>query len=275
MRTLGIDVSHWEGPIDWQQASRSIGFAYFKCTDGMVWVDPEYDHNRIGSYQAGLARAPYHYFQPGEDPTAQAVHFIHVAGKNCPRYIVDVEEDADADENLPGNLLAFLLRCEQLTGIKPAIYTSSGYWKEFSKPVPGWTKSYELLVAHYTADHVPTLPIGWEQWRIWQFSEYFFCPGCSTEVDGDWFNGTLEQCRQWFGNYRQIEPPLISLRARSLFDQLHVRVDPGIACKEVDHLAKGQEVVIDQLGGQDVWIKHSEGWSCVEKDGYRYMEIIK
>ncbi len=275
MRTLGIDVSHWEGFIDWQLVSKWLSFAYFKCTDGVSYVDNTFEPNRQGCKLTGLAHAPYHWFQPAEDPIAQADHFVHVAGKTFKKYIVDVEEDIGADEELPGSLHAFLLRCTQLTGIKPAIYTSPGYWTEFVKPYPTWAEEYELLVAHYTAEHTPTLPSGWDKWKVWQFSDYFFVSGCTTEVDGDWFNGTIDECRQWFGNYRSIDPAIVSLRAKSLFDQLHVRIDHSVGSKELGHLQRGDVVNIDQLGGQDVWVHHAGGWSCVEKDGYRYMEVIK
>ncbi len=274
MRTIGIDVSHWEGAIDWQQVARLVFFAYYKCTDGVDVVDSTFKINQAGCSLAGLAHAPYHFYQPGQDPITQANHFIETAGKLYPRYIVDVEEDTGADEHLPSNLLAFLLRCAQLTGIKPAIYTSPGYWNSFVHG-PTWSRNYQLIVAHYTHEHVPMLPIGWTTWIAWQFSDYYFVPGCPTEIDADWFNGDPQACRQWFGNYRPVDPPVISLRARSLFDQLQVRDHPGLDHDQVAQLAKGEAVEIEQLGGDDVWIKHPKGWSPVEIEGYRYMEVIK
>ncbi len=275
MRTIGIDVSHWEGLIDWQSVSRAVGFAYFKCTDGWSYVDPTFEANKAGCDQTGLAHAPYHFYQPTTDPASQAKHFISTAGKTFKKYVVDVEETEGVDASLPASLLSFLLACQQLTGVKPAIYTSPGFWNEFIKPKPAWAKNYELIVAHYTSDHHPTIPIGWDQWKAWQFSDYYFVPGCTTEVDGDWFNGDLAACRQWFGNYKQVEPAMFSFKARSLFDALHVRLTPSTLAREVDHLNAGEEVEIEQLGGSDVWVKHTQGWSCVEKNGYRYMEVIK
>jgi len=40
-------------------------------------------------------------------------------------------------------------------------------------------------------------------------------------------------------------------------------------------LHKGEMVEGEELGGDDVWVKHSRGWSCVERKGYRYMEVMK
>jgi lysozyme len=275
MRTFGVDVSHWEGVVDWHAAAAGIGFAYYKCTDGINFVDPQFSNNKQGCNSVGLAHAPYHYYQPSLDPIAQANHFIKTAGYFYKRYIVDLEKQEN-DPHITGNLQAFLLRVQSLTGIKPAIYTSAGYWNEFVNPKPSWAHEYDLLVAHYTAERSPILPIGWTTWCIWQFSDFWYFPGCLETSDGDWFNGTIDQCRAWFGNYRHVDlPGFTSTRVRSLFPDLHVRHMPSTISKAVDHLAKDEIVDLKDLGGKEVWIKHQRGWSCVEKDGYRYMEVIK
>ena len=119
-------------------------------------------------------------------------------------------------------------------------------------------------------------PIGWDAYTIWQFSENYYFPGCISAADGDWFNGDLGQARAWFGNHRQVDPPFYShTRLRSLFNGLHVRRSPDVKSREVDHLNKGDQVELENLGGKDVWVRHSKGWSCIEKDDYRYMEIVK
>ena len=165
MRTLGVDVSHWEGSINWKLAAPTIGFAYYKCTDGVRYVDQQFHANRQGCSAAGLAHAPYHFYQPALDPLTQAEFFIRTAGKAYQRYIVDLETP-ERQEDLPQRLLAFLQKVEQLTGIKPAIYTSPGYWNDFVWPHPTWATEYELIVAHYTLAHAPILPIDWKDWRI-------------------------------------------------------------------------------------------------------------
>ena len=125
MRTFGMDVSHWEGRIDWAATAPAIGFAYFKCTDGVKFTDNQFANNARGCSGAGLPHAPYHYFQPLLDPTAQAEHFIATAGLNYMRYIVDVEAP-EWDPKIVQKLHAFLERVEKLTGTRPAIYTSAG-----------------------------------------------------------------------------------------------------------------------------------------------------
>ena len=273
MRVIGADVSHWEGLIDWQTAVRWLPFVYYKATDGVGMIDNTFTHNHSSCQALGMPHAGYHFFQPGQDPTTQANWYISAVGVGDRRYIVDVEE---LGEDLPARLNVFLRRCEQLTSQKPAIYTSPGFWNEFVKPKPAWSRSYELIVAHYTSEHSPVLPIGWDAWTMWQYTDSFYFPGCISAADGDWFNGSLGQAREWFGNYREIDPPTIShTQLRSHFNNLHVRKTPSTSAQEVDHLSKGDLVELEDLGGADVWVRHARGWTCVEKDGYRYMEVVK
>ncbi|OGN99041.1 MAG: hypothetical protein A2Z71_03355 [Chloroflexi bacterium RBG_13_50_21] len=276
MKTFGVDVSHWESKIDWQQAAPALGFAYYKCTEGTRWFDIQFDHNRKGCDQAGLPHAPYHYFHPLIDPVKQADFFISIAGKSYKRYILDVEKP-DTVVDITPRIRLFLKRCEELTGIKPAIYTAAGYWNEFVNPKPAWSTQYDLIVANYTIQRIPIIPIGWTTYKIWQFSSYFFIPGCSEACDGNWFNGTLDQCRQWFGNYKPPEPnpPVVGLNVRSQFEGLYIRQGPSCGTKDIGDLHKDEVVQVDELGGKEVWIKHTRGWSCVEKDSYRYMEVVK
>jgi GH25 family lysozyme M1 (1,4-beta-N-acetylmuramidase) len=277
MRTLGVDVSHWEGNIDWKLAAPTIGFAYYKCTDGVKFIDPQFGHNKQGCMEAGLAHAPYHYFQPALDPLAQAEHFIKTAGKGYRKYIVDVEEPQRLPE-LTQNLHALLKRVEQLSASRPVIYTSPGYWNDFLQPKPNWVTDYELIVAHYTLAHQPLLPPGWKSWLIWQFSDDWNFIGCNEQADANWFNGSLEQCQAWFGNAvrSEITPPVQDgLKLRSLFEELHIRQAPNLKGRVLGSLNKGELVQVEQLGGFDVWVRHARGWSAVEIEGYRYMEVVR
>jgi lysozyme len=277
MRTLGVDVSHWEGNIDWKAAAPTIGFVYYKCTDGERFVDPLFPANKQGCSAAGLAHAPYHYFQPELDPRAQAEHFIKSAGNGYQKYIVDVEEPRHVPK-ITQNLHSFLVRVEQLSASRPVIYTSAGYWNEFMIPCPDWSQDYELIVAHYTLAHRPTLPQGWTDWRIWQFSDDWNFSGCSELADADWFNGSLEACQAWFGNAKTPETPptvRVGLKLQSLFDELRIRQSPNLKARVIGKLKKGEQVQVEELGGYDVWIRHARGWTAVEIEGYRYMSVTK
>jgi hypothetical protein len=98
-------------------------------------------------------------------------------------------------------------------------------------------------------------------------------------VDGNWFNGSLEQCRVWFGNYREPMPPEPApgeaFKMRSLFRELNIRQAPHMGARVTGKLEKGECVEVEELGGYDTWVRHSRGWCAVERGGYRYMEVVK
>ncbi len=132
-------------------------------------------------------------------------------------------------------------------------------------------------MANYRHGLNPTLPSGQTSWDIWQNTAYFWVPGCNEIADGNWFNGPLDAARAWFGNYRQGTPPPQDHRTffRSHFEGLHIRQNPTNLSKEVGHLTRGEMVELEDVGGKDAWVKHARGWSAVECDEYRYMEVVK
>src|SRR5262245_60783454 len=69
----GIDVSSWQGTIDWNAVQRSgIKFAIVRVTDGSHHLDKRFAQNWLGARQAGLLRGAYQFFRPAQDATAQA-----------------------------------------------------------------------------------------------------------------------------------------------------------------------------------------------------------
>jgi lysozyme len=51
----GIDVSHWQGTIDWNQVKNSgIAFAYAKASQGTTITDPMFATNVQGARAAGI-----------------------------------------------------------------------------------------------------------------------------------------------------------------------------------------------------------------------------
>ena len=61
----GVDVSHWNGPIDWLSVtSASYRFAYSKATEGTTIADVTYPLNRAAK-SLGLRFGGYHFARPG------------------------------------------------------------------------------------------------------------------------------------------------------------------------------------------------------------------
>lgn len=58
----GIDVSKWQGPIDWMSVKGAgTQFAYIKATEGGDHVDDRFRENWDGAGRAGVPRGAYHF----------------------------------------------------------------------------------------------------------------------------------------------------------------------------------------------------------------------
>ena len=69
----GVDVSHYDGTIDWVKAHASgIDFAFMKATESTDFIDPNFATNWQAAAAAGVIRGAYHFFRPEVDPVAQA-----------------------------------------------------------------------------------------------------------------------------------------------------------------------------------------------------------
>lgn len=90
----GIDVSRWQGQIDWRAVRGSgISFVYAKATEGGDRIDPLFRDYRRDARRAGLAFGAYHFFYFCRPAVEQARWFI----RNVPRegrelpHVLDME----------------------------------------------------------------------------------------------------------------------------------------------------------------------------------------
>jgi hypothetical protein len=163
-----IDVSHYQGAINWATAySAGIRKTFIKATESSSITDASFSTNWAGALAQSIARGAYHYFINSVDPTAQANHFLAVATSAGELgYAVDCEDESGTLDS--ANLKTFLDRVEAISGKKCTIYTRASWWN-FYVGFQSWTKDYPLWVAHWNVA-VPTIPTGWTEWVYWQFT---------------------------------------------------------------------------------------------------------
>ncbi len=200
--TEGIDISHWQGEIDWTQvAAAGKRFAFMKATEDVDYTDPTYGLNRARALAAGLLVGAYHYAQPDAtvgDAIAEADHFLSYAvlapGDLPP--VLDLEErNGLSDAALEAWVRAYLERIQARTGVRGLIYTSPNFWNSY---VGGseWfaTNGYRSVwVAHWTTAPNPTVPAAdWAGfgWTFWQYTSSGTVAGITGRVDLDRFAGT-------------------------------------------------------------------------------------
>jgi lysozyme len=198
-QTNGLDVSHYQGTVDWQQVFQAgYLFAFIKATDGITYVDPMFATNWGGAKAAGLLRGAYHFFEANDDPQQQAQNFLDTVtlepGDLPP--VIDVESSSTSGQvstaTIIDSIATWLQTVEQATGLTPIIYTNPGYWNSLGTEQ---FSGYPLWVAEYGVAS-PTLPTGWTSWALWQFSQSGQIPGVTTAVDLDLFQGSLQSLQQ-------------------------------------------------------------------------------
>jgi GH25 family lysozyme M1 (1,4-beta-N-acetylmuramidase) len=198
--TPGIDVSHWQGTVDWSRvADAGKAFVFLKATEDTWYVDPTYATNRSGARANGLRVGAYHFAQPDPSPgdaRQEARWFIRNAdpqpGDLLP--VLDIETSGGLD---PDELTTWSKRwveeVRRLTGVRPLVYTSPYGWQvrfDDSTALARWGSP--LWVAHWGVS-APTLPAqNWDGrgWKVWQYTSTGRVAGIRGNVDLDVLNGT-------------------------------------------------------------------------------------
>lgn len=190
--TKGIDVSHYQGTVDWVKVKAAgIAFAYAKATDGNTYTDPQFHTNWQGMQAAGILSGAYHFYETNDDPVTQANNFINTVASltaNDLAPVVDIEifKGNYGSNSVAANLQIWLDTVEKALGRTPMIYTGPSFWNQtinsdFSK--------YPLWVAEYGVT-TPKIPFGWTTWNFWQYSQSGSVDGVTGSVDLDvWISG--------------------------------------------------------------------------------------
>lgn len=189
-KAQGIDVSHYQGTINWQSVKQAgIAFAFAKATDGESNVDSQFKTNWQGMKSAGIIRGAYHFFEPTQDATAQANNFVQIVGNlqasDLPP-VIDVEiSNGASNSQMISGVTTWLNIVQQSLGRMPMIYTVASFWNAHLNSQFG---DYSLWIANYGVQS-PTIPQGWSDWAFWQHSQSGSVSGVTGSVDLDWFNG--------------------------------------------------------------------------------------
>jgi GH25 family lysozyme M1 (1,4-beta-N-acetylmuramidase) len=202
----GLDVSHWNGVIDWiRVAGDGYTFIFGKATEGFTLVDPTYSINRAGTEGLGLRFGAYHFARPSGTTDAaatasavqQADHFVDVAQPQASELppVLDIETTGGLK---PARLQlwarAWLNEVYARIGVEGLIYASPLFWKSaLANSADFAAAGNRLWVAHWTKNAAPLVPAGnWggQGWTFWQWTNCSTVPGFAHCSDGDRMNGT-------------------------------------------------------------------------------------
>lgn len=189
MTTKGIDVSHWQGTIDWNKVKAAgIQFAIIKAggSDAGTYTDSKWEANYKGAKAAGIPIGTYYFV--GKDCVtaaagkADAERFLQILKGKQLEYPVYMDNEAQPASTKAGITEATIAFCETMedAGYFVGIYGSavSGFKERMddSKLTP-----YAHWVAQYASKCSYKGDCG-----IWQYSSKGSVDGISGNVDLDY-----------------------------------------------------------------------------------------
>lgn len=195
----GIDVSHYQGAIDWKKLLLTrdtdfpLHFVFMKATEGGDHGDDTFERNFSEARHHGFIRGAYHFFSPKTDALKQADFFIHTvkldSGDLPP--VLDVElTGKKTKQELQRSIKQWLDRVENYYGVKPILYTSYKFKTKYLDD--SLFNAYPYWIAHYYVDSVEYQG----KWHFWQHTDVGTVPGIGEDVDLNVFNGTLDDLKK-------------------------------------------------------------------------------
>ncbi len=173
MSAKGIDVSLWNGVIDWDKVKAAgVAFATVKSSQGgypgdpsALFEDPQFKNNQAGARRTMQRVGYFHLFTHTLDPVAQADFMLKTVGPLQPREYLVIDNESSDGPAEPDKMLAFLQRLANSSGTVPWVYTSPGRANQYN--LGATLGRYPLWLAHYGVP-TPIIPKGWSTYQLWQ-----------------------------------------------------------------------------------------------------------
>lgn len=196
----GVDISYYQGDIDWQVLADGLSFVYMKATEGSSHQDIRFEENLEGALETGLAVGAYHFFSFESSGKTQADHYIEVVGTWDGMLVpaVDVEyystyEGVVDAEAVRAELQLLLDELEAYYGCRPVIYTTMTAYRTL---IQGEFTQYPLWIRNVY--YQPFL--GGRNWVFWQYCDKGMLEGYSGEekfIDLNVFRGGLQDLEDY------------------------------------------------------------------------------
>lgn len=310
---FGVDVSNWQGKIDWGLLSSKIYFAIIRSSYGSAGIDAAYEINLAQAHKYGRAVGLYHYLKPDRDfrKTAQLYYSLwkDSGSQILPSY--DLEETGGLSKGALNMWMEkFLKAFYELAGrdgIFGQGYSSPGFMDAnvMTTPTFDWPKKLEWWVAAWTTAAEPRLPACFslfatpKNWTYWQYTSKLNGASYgvqSKSLDGNRFNGSLAQFNSKYSmNLKPlgepvpppVEPPPVEppptpepsgvcqMKVVSA-KGLNIRSGPGTTYPDIGDLAPGAIVTVKNIAGENAWVEIEPGkFACVQLGTTRYLEPVE
>ena len=194
IRYNGIDVSKYEGQIDWSKVKNSgIQFAMIRTGYGgdvEDWdsqTDAYFESNYKGATNEGIKVGVYHYsyatnVSMAEDEANFCLHILNGRHLDYP-VAYDVEDPSQyglSADTMAQIVQTFCSRIQQ-AGYKAVVYSYATFYD--SKLTGPLVSQYDTWIANYTRDSAPHFN---RNYTMWQYTSSGSVPGISGACDLDY-----------------------------------------------------------------------------------------
>lgn len=199
----GVDVSHYQGEIDWaKMAEQEIDFAFIKATEGSSLIDECFSFNWQQAEAAGICVGAYHFFSYDSSGCTQAENFIANVPQsewNLPP-VIDVEFYGEYAKNplqrevVQAELDTMVYTLTEHYGRAPILYATK---KAYDLYLAGDYAQCDIWIRDVFRE--PNLSDG-RAWTFWQYSDRERLQGYSGKekfIDVNVFFGTKEEFEQY------------------------------------------------------------------------------
>jgi GH25 family lysozyme M1 (1,4-beta-N-acetylmuramidase) len=199
----GIDVSAYQGDINWKSVCPHIDFSYAKATEGTYYTNPDFYNQYVGPYDCPLIRGAYHFAIPSNSRgKTQADYFVAHGGgwsgdgRTLPGAL-DIEYNPYGSEcygltqsQMESWIWGFVDEYAYREHAYPVIYTTADWWRTCEGNRGTFYRVDPLWIANYSASGGGPRPSGWGTYTFWQYRDSGSLPG-----DQDVFNGAYTQLK--------------------------------------------------------------------------------
>jgi len=298
MTDYGVDLSHWNYPLDFDKLYKrlitmfpeSTPFVIVKVSDGIT-RHPDGISAARAAQAAGFKNiGAYHFYNTMNAPKSQAATFLEQW--DAFGWTIRPALDCEGWSGMPApgsgyasDVRKWFAAVDMEAGAPSILYTNLSfansyfYDSDFSLH-PLWLSqppaSYKYLLP------APTCPLPWIGVTIWQRSYVNYLGGFYGSVSNEHIDIDLAAWipRPGQGNPEPPDPPPPppppnERESRVVVDNLSVREGPGTQYTRTGFLVNGNIIEVLESSSFPAapveWVRHSTGWSCHHSTAATYM----
>jgi len=186
VQKMGVDVSQWQGTIDWERAKKGIDFAIIRCGYGANIAsqdDHQWLRNVTECERLGIPWGAYLYSYAGNDEGAksEADHMIRLLSGHSPNLPVFFDAEEPGTQRVSKKLAQIFIDRVRRAGYLCGIYASRNWYNTYLQGIDAdctWIADYGT-----NSGQPQTKPNVGVEVDIWQYSSVGKVSGISGNVD--------------------------------------------------------------------------------------------